>query len=916
MKTTFLLILIVLLVNQVQSQVILTITTDKNAKATVQENKNGDKEKNTLIINNTFDSNKCEVIIRSKQPSTFSFGKGGKVSLKKGGNTFEFNSGGIIDDYGNNKLHLVLPINVTVLDEAGSVIKRDTVNAETEKGTEDSSVINKKDSANGKTTIAVSKDSLTAIPFYDAQYLLKYNEIGIDQFERILNYYANKKGLSGQALIDFYESNDFLKEFVNKAELDLLQKQTASLNFNDLIGKGLSSVGGLDVTKIADAFAKFIVKRTKQELNIAFFDKFKTYISKYPDLQTVFPQTYKALTIIGDEIYNYGAYIQTLRENFENDLSTLDKNLPSIIDNHPDFFKKHPQLAATLNSGCYIADALDDKVHPGDILRDLPTDDKYWNNNRMKNWKGTIQTLQLFSASLRDTAANTDSVYWVSIKQVKELTANQTAFKIYLGLIYQEAKNKYDSIHYSIRGQDKTLIEFLKQLADSNFDNDYTSYKDFVTHFSEKADKLNKMIKNYRKPANDSLAFEQYYNYFNSSIDLIQQCTDISKLPYVKDVLPNLADTLKDYFDVAHSTANLVLDIRRKNYASAAVNAVHVYDVVKAKYTSKESVALTKKEIKKIDRQLSRQLKDTIQKAGSDRSIAVTANDIYMMRQAKMDSAINKNTNKTIKIRDAKAIAQELILKAGENDTTIFINSASISVASNSLQGKMADDTLRKFYKYATFMATIVQAKSSDDIEEAIEAFALPQGSSRIKRESPFNVSLNAYAGLYTGNEIINGLDKNKSIFHFNSFGVTAPIGLTISRGHSFFFFGTGQRGWQTGKKGWSTSLFVSLVDIGALAAFRFNNDTTKINNSDSVATSQAPSIKLKNIVSPGAFLSIGIPKSPLSVNFGVQLGPNLRNVTSTNNTTSLDFSNTAYWRYSISLCVDIPVLNFYTKSK
>ena len=50
---------------------------------------------------------------------------------------------------------------------------------------------------------------------------------------------------------------------------------------------------------------------------------------------------------------------------------------------------------------------------------------------------------------------------------------------------------------------------------------------------------------------------------FNSSIDLIQQCTEISKLPYIKNIVPDLADSLKDYFDVAHSTGNMLLDINR-----------------------------------------------------------------------------------------------------------------------------------------------------------------------------------------------------------------------------------------------------------------------------------------------------------------------------------------------------------------
>jgi len=79
------------------------------------------------------------------------------------------------------------------------------------------------------------------------------------------------------------------------------------------------------------------------------------------------------------------------------------------------------------------------------------------------------------------------------------------------------------------------------------------------------------------------------------------------------------------------------------------------------------------------------------------------------------------------------------------------------------------------------------------------------------------------------------------------------------------------------------------------------------------------PTIQLKDIFSPGMFLSLGIPKTPLSINLGAQMGPNLRkvNVTDPGNTNPHnDFENRIYWRYSISVCVDIPVFNFYTKSK
>lgn len=733
--------------------------------------------------------------------------------------------------------------------------------------------------------LTTQDDSITAdkykvgSPVFDAIYLANSRKIFIKK-KIIAYYYKNVIVTVDKRILN---SKNIFLDSLAAALLSRGESENAGVS----LSSALSSVGGLDITSIADAFAKFIVKRTKQELNIAFFSRFKEYISKYPDLRTVFPQTYNALSIIGDEIYNYQAYIQTLRESFENDLSTLDKNLPTIIGNHPDFFDQRPELAATLNSGCYIAGALNDKAHPGNMLQDYP---ETYLNGLNANWKGAIQTLQLFSASLRDTSTKADADYWVSLKQAKELVNNQTAFKIYLGLVYQEAKNKYDSIHFEFKGRDTTLVQILNSLP---FDSIYKDYKDFIVRFSEKADKLNKMIKNYSKPVNDSLAYEQYYSYFNASINLIQQCTEISRLPYIKDKLPNLADSLKDYFDVAHSAGNMVLAINRRNYASAVTNAVHIYEVVKAKHTAEESLTLTKKQIKKIDRRLSKQLADSIKNSVTDVSIQIRSDTIYNWRQKAIDLVQQKNSDSTISSSNARAIARELISKAGKTDSTVFINRVNVLQTGNAIQGKLADDTLSKFYKYGTFMAAMVQAKSSDDMENAIEAFALPTGSARIKRVSGFNVSLNAYAGLFYGVERIRGLDSGN--WKANVFGLASPIGVAASWGHRLLFI-------PTGKYEWSTSVYVSLVDLGAVAAFRFKDTVTQ----------QVPTIQLKDIFSPGAFLSIGIPKTPLSFNLGAQVGPNLRIVNDKEN----EYDNNVYWRFSSSLLVDIPILNFYTKSR
>ena len=202
--------------------------------------------------------------------------------------------------------------------------------------------------------------------------------------------------------------------------------------------------------------------------------------------------------------------------------------------------------------------------------------------------------------------------------------------------------------------------------------------------------------------------------------------------------------------------------------------------------------------------------------------------------------------------------------------------------------------------KYGTFMASVVKAENSEEVKKVIQNFALPTGSSRIKRSSAFNVSINAYPGLFTGYEQIKGVDPNLSKGKFNSFGISAPIGVSTSFGQRKFIG-------LLGKKEWAYSLFVSAIDLGAIAAFRFQNDTVE----------SVPTIKLKDIISPGAFLSIGIPKCPMSLNLGVQVGPNLRKITSSTDNPLLvnNYSSNIYVRYSVSLCIDIPILNLVNRT-
>lgn len=191
--------------------------------------------------------------------------------------------------------------------------------------------------------------------------------------------------------------------------------------------------------------------------------------------------------------------------------------------------------------------------------------------------------------------------------------------------------------------------------------------------------------------------------------------------------------------------------------------------------------------------------------------------------------------------------------------------------------------------EYGNFMVAVVNAKSSQEIVQALEVAALPVGSYRIKRSSKFSVSFNSYAGLSGAYEVLKSSDEHldgKDAFR----GIfAAPIGLAIN-------FGNVEK---TGDNGWSCSLFVPVIDLGAVVSFRLGDDQDAL-----------PELNLNNVIAPGGYLVFGFKNTPISLGLGVQRGPKVRKISE--GQVVLNESNSL--RFGGFLAVDIPIFNFYTK--
>jgi hypothetical protein len=178
--------------------------------------------------------------------------------------------------------------------------------------------------------------------------------------------------------------------------------------------------------------------------------------------------------------------------------------------------------------------------------------------------------------------------------------------------------------------------------------------------------------------------------------------------------------------------------------------------------------------------------------------------------------------------------------------------------------------------EHGHFLVNLVEAQNSSQIAAAIDGAVMPVQSYRLKRRPGVKcITLNMYAGGSVGGEFSVDESGKKGLL----LAPTMPIGVAFN--------------W--GKKNGSFTLFASAIDLGAVAAFRIQDDVSLL-----------PELKWINVVAPGVHFLWGFKNSPLVLGLSGQLGPSLRQVTAQGITTDARQA-----RVALTLAVDLPLLTF-----
>ena len=586
--------------------------------------------------------------------------------------------------------------------------------------------------------------------------------------------------------------NPFLSPYFDLSSAQGGKNGVSVLGANEFLSR---SIGGLDVTNITKGLAMFMIQRAKQELNIAFFDQFKRFVEKNPEMKIMFPKTSEALANLLS--YNYPTMISTLRGKFEEDLAALPIHFEEIFNlpQYQDLLKQYPAIKVVVKSIPLIYKLGNGACAPIDIIKDF-ADFPEWaeapGDSAFQNTGNAIKLAGIFSESLRINIGK-DSSGWVSYNRFnKEIIKDANTQKIYFGLVFgmiNKERIKFDA-------------SFLADLIRKNtaLISGVTLYQDRLLNISETiADEI-KEINNIRSKGGKP-SLENYRRYISSGIDAVELGLDIATY-FNKTV-----KIYPDYIIIFRNVNELYKNIYTKQYTPAIINSITIID---------KTITLIGDKIKK----------------GKDK-------------------AINDNLAKV----------------------TTF-------------QNRLTD-----LSRYGVFMANMSEAQTPEEVQNAIEAAALPVGSSVIKKYSDFNISLQSYLGVYC---LFNKSTSSTVNMWNNSFGITAPIGVSFSYG---------LRNWG------SLTLFGSLIDIGAIVDYDLK--TTPDTTNKTTTTTKDYKIELGQIFSPGVYIVYGAGlKLPLSLGIGAQYGPGLGKID--NGQTII---NNPSWRFNVFLCVDIPMFNLFSKT-
>ncbi len=351
--------------------------------------------------------------------------------------------------------------------------------------------------------------------YYDALFLRKHTKGQIITLDSMVltvlhQYYSEINANSDITDVRHsFATNPFLDDFAFNGQ-GLADRGFLGLgNYKSFVGK----VAGVDVTAFSQGLSQFMIDRAREELNIAFFNRFKRYVEKNNEIKLLFPLSTTRLENLLS--YHYALMLPQLRQAFYEDFQNLPDNMIVMMEKGNSFeaLREDPHFILVLNSFTLMRKL--EYISPPDFFEQLPeltggipTEEM---DSSMMNFYTSLVFTSVLSSSLTDTS---ETRHWVPSNEVyTRLIKDTIALRFYLGLVYQEIANE------NIETHEQSLTGFFNQHA-----SDLACFEEILMQIAAYTSKIDTHLEqiNELKVAEKKLKAAYISDYINTTIEIVK----------------------------------------------------------------------------------------------------------------------------------------------------------------------------------------------------------------------------------------------------------------------------------------------------------------------------------------------------------------------------------------------------------
>lgn len=678
-----------------------------------------------------------------------------------------------------------------------------------------------------------------------------------------------------------YNLYSFESPFLEGYKYIYEQKAMSSYPFGYPSTLNKSKISSFDVTNVASGMAKFLAQRAQSEITESFFWSMQKRFEKIPELQFFFPKTFQKLNEIKQ--LNLSLDIDILKVNFEADISNFQDRVYHLTQEESVQNKRHLiQLHNYITKdtiGQWIGLSIETIGNSKNIEKPI----EFISNFSKSNIAANIEKINNENYNLLSTARLLDFAHQslqspsldgeiLTKEEFDILIHNEDLLKVYLALFLSKSKKSGVDIYFLLQknvpdyfsqnvpiSEKISLEDMIEDFYLKSF-RSITYMRNFMSQLYNNVQTLNTEIIEEQLEPNKSY-YREIYNIAFSSVN-----KTVNHLNHYVDNA-DIATSLNIFSQHSSSVLEVADGFKSKNYKHGILSLIQILNAAAPNNNYDENF------FNNINSKLAKDmLKAYFEKGNNYKELS------------KYQNIINQSFNKENFASQIDSLEMDdidnLMAALRENPRfRRFIKS----------YNSYFNDFIKNLNTYGNLLAAVSMAESSDDIKAAIEATVLGTGSSRMKRNSKYSITVNAYVGVFAGRAFYKqlnsvGLQEKNGI---NTFGITAPIGISFNKGllHS-------------NKNPSTLSLTLQIIDIGSLINFYFKGG-------DGVQLPSDTKIQLGDILAPGTQLSYSIGDTPFTIMAGVQYVPSLSRIEQFDS----NFKPLT-WRAQLGFAIDIPLFN------